>query len=81
MKPIEEQPDNLGFDQYGNPVKPDLNQYASTIAMVFKKLAPVMYDDGCGDSGNDVVCDLSRVLDADTCGEIISVAQAVEEQG
>lgn len=47
-----------------------LEQYAGIIAQVFRKLSKV-YDDGSGDSGNDIVCDIERILDADICAEII----------
>ena len=53
----------------------DLNQYADIIGAVFKQLA-ILYDDGSGSSGNDVACDIIRILDADTCAEIIEAAKA-----
>ncbi len=55
----------------------NLNDYADTIRLVFTNLAKI-YDDGSGDSGNDIACNISRILDADTCGEIIETARKIE---
>ena len=72
----KERSDIPGFDENGKEVS--LNTYAGIIALVFGKLASVMFDDGCGDSGKDVISDLSRFLDADTCAEIIEIAIDVD---
>lgn len=53
-----------------------LDNYASTIETVFRRLV-VLYKDGA-DSGDwmDEAANILSILDADTCAEIIATAKA-----
>ena len=80
-KPVEEQADVLGFDNEGKEyVEPDLNQYAGTISQVFEKLVCLYAEESSTGEWDEAGMSIVGILDADVCGEIITVAQAIEEQ-
>jgi len=55
----------------------DLNQYASTIKLVFEKIADRAFG---GEHPDELAEELQQLLDADTLAEIISAAGQVENQ-
>ena len=64
-----------------SPNKPSLDDYASTIELVFKKLAVCFKQGELTDAEADQLTDLPynipRILDADTCAEIIETARRI----
>ena len=60
---------------------PDLNHYASTIQLVFEQLAKSYSEENNPFGLADATSQMQRAVDADTCAEIISVAEEIDMKG
>ena len=59
---------------------PDLNQYASTIKLVFEKLACLYAEESSSGELDEAAMDIVGSVDADTFAEVLEAAKAVEQE-